>query len=91
VWFKPDGKPMTDQDWDSRHARSLGVFLNGKAIPGRDEHGRSSTTLSCFCSTGIRVPSTGRSQATSADRGASSSTPTGCSLRRIRKSLPDER
>jgi glycogen operon protein len=40
VWFKPDGKPMTDQDWDSRHARSLGVFLNGKAIPGRDEHGR---------------------------------------------------
>jgi len=40
VWFKPDGKPMTDQDWESRHARSLGVFLNGKAIPGRDEHGR---------------------------------------------------
>jgi glycogen operon protein len=31
---------MTDQDWVSRHARSLGVFLNGKAIPGKDEHGR---------------------------------------------------
>ncbi len=39
-WFKPDGKPMTDQDWVARHARSLGAFLNGKAIPGRDEHGR---------------------------------------------------
>ncbi|TMF83605.1 MAG: glycogen debranching protein GlgX [Chloroflexi bacterium] len=42
-WFKPDGKPMTDQDWNSRHARSLGVFLNGKAIPGHDEHGRTIT------------------------------------------------
>ena len=40
VWFKPDGKPMTDKDWESSHARSLGVFLNGKAIPGRDEHGQ---------------------------------------------------
>jgi glycogen operon protein len=40
VWFKPDGKPMSDQDWVSRHARSLGVFLNGKAIPGRDYRGQ---------------------------------------------------
>jgi glycogen operon protein len=40
AWFKPDGKPMTDQDWVARHARSLGVFLNGKAIPGHDEHGK---------------------------------------------------
>jgi isoamylase len=40
AWFKPDSKPMTDQDWVSRHARSLGVFLNGKAIPGRDERGQ---------------------------------------------------
>jgi len=31
---------MTDQDWNSRHARSLGVFLNGKAIPGHDDRGR---------------------------------------------------
>ncbi len=42
-WFKPDGKPMTDQDWNSRHARSLGVFLNGRAIPGHDEQGRTIT------------------------------------------------
>jgi isoamylase len=39
-WLRPDGKAMTDQDWVARHARSLGVFLNGGAIPGRDEHGR---------------------------------------------------
>ena len=40
AWFKPDARQMTDQDWNSRHARSLGVFLNGKAIPGHDEHGQ---------------------------------------------------
>ncbi len=38
-WFKPDGNPMTDQDWQSSFARSLGVFLNGKAIPTPDERG----------------------------------------------------
>src|SRR6266567_4270771 len=37
AWFKPDARQMTDQDWNSRHARSLGVFLNGRAIPGHDE------------------------------------------------------
>ena len=40
AWFKPDGKPMTDQDWVARHARSLGVFFNGRAIPGHDDQGR---------------------------------------------------
>jgi len=40
AWFKPDARQMTDQDWNSRHARSLGVFLNGKAIPGHDERGQ---------------------------------------------------
>jgi glycogen operon protein len=39
-WFKPDGKAMTDKDWEAWHARSLGVFLNGKAIASRDERGR---------------------------------------------------
>jgi isoamylase len=28
-WFKPDGEPMTDSDWQEGHARTLGVFLNG--------------------------------------------------------------
>ena len=39
-WFKPDGESMTDEDWDDWDARSLGVFLNGKAIPGHDDRGR---------------------------------------------------
>jgi glycogen operon protein len=39
-WFKPDGQSMTDEDWEAWHARTLGVFLNGRAIAGRDEHGR---------------------------------------------------
>jgi glycogen operon protein len=39
-WFKPDGVAMTDQDWEVGHARSLGAFLNGKAIQSLDERGR---------------------------------------------------
>ncbi|MGZ8868478.1 MAG: glycogen debranching protein GlgX [Thermoanaerobaculia bacterium] len=38
-WFKPDGEQMTDQDWQSGFARSLGVFLNGHAIPTPDGRG----------------------------------------------------
>jgi isoamylase len=38
-WFKPDGKSMTDEDWDVGYARSLGMFLNGSGIPGHDERG----------------------------------------------------
>ena len=40
AWFKPSGKAMTDKDWVAGHERSLGVFLNGSAIPGHDERGR---------------------------------------------------
>jgi len=40
-WFKPDGESMTDEDWEAWHARSLGVFLNGKAIQSPDERGRA--------------------------------------------------
>jgi isoamylase len=38
-WFKPDGNEMTDQDWQSGFARSLGMFLNGRAIPTSDDRG----------------------------------------------------
>jgi glycogen operon protein len=31
---------MTDADWDTGFAKSLGVFLNGHAIPDRDRHGQ---------------------------------------------------
>jgi glycogen operon protein len=42
-WFKPTGRSMTDKDWEASHARSLGVFLNGKAIQAPDDRGRSIT------------------------------------------------
>jgi isoamylase len=38
-WFKPDGEEMTDQDWSSAFARTVGVFLNGHAIPTPDHRG----------------------------------------------------
>jgi glycogen operon protein len=42
-WFKPTGRSMTDKDWEASHARSLGAFLNGKAIQTPDERGRTIT------------------------------------------------
>jgi isoamylase len=38
-WFKPDGEPMSEDDWRNGFARSVGVFLNGKALPTPDSHG----------------------------------------------------
>ncbi|MFZ2490796.1 MAG: glycogen debranching protein GlgX [Thermoanaerobaculia bacterium] len=40
-WFKPDGGQMTDDDWQNGFSRTLGVFLNGKAIPTPDHRGES--------------------------------------------------
>ncbi|MGH9054994.1 MAG: glycogen debranching enzyme, partial [Acidimicrobiales bacterium] len=39
-WFRPDGREMGDDDWNVGYAKSLGVFLNGRAIPDPDVHGR---------------------------------------------------
>jgi isoamylase len=39
-WFSPDGSEMSQDDWDKGFAKSLGVFLNGDAIPGVDHQGR---------------------------------------------------
>ena len=39
VWFTPAGTEMSDEDWDSGFAKSLGVFLNGKAIRSPDSRG----------------------------------------------------
>lgn len=39
AWLRPDGEQMTDEDWDTGYARSVGVFLNGRGIPDRDELG----------------------------------------------------
>ena len=38
-WFTPGGAEMSDQDWQAGFAKSLGVFLNGAAIPKLDERG----------------------------------------------------
>ena len=39
AWLRPDGQPMTDEDWHAGYARSLGIFLNGEGIPERDALG----------------------------------------------------
>jgi isoamylase len=38
-WFTPAGAEMSDADWQAGFAKSLGVFLNGSAIPTTDERG----------------------------------------------------
>jgi isoamylase len=40
-WFKPDGEPMTDDDWQAGFARTVGVFLNGQGITTPDERGQT--------------------------------------------------
>jgi glycogen operon protein len=39
AWFAPDGKEMTDEQWDSELSRSLQVFLDGHGISVPDERG----------------------------------------------------
>ncbi len=39
AWFAPDGKEMTEEQWDSDLARSLQVFLDGHGIAVPDERG----------------------------------------------------
>jgi isoamylase len=34
AWFLPDGNSMNEENWNHDFAKSLGVFLNGKALPG---------------------------------------------------------
>jgi isoamylase len=39
AWFTPDGTQMSEQDWGSGEARTLGVFLNGHEIPNPNPKG----------------------------------------------------
>ena len=39
VWLTPGGVEMAPEDWDSGFGRSIGVFLNGNGIRGRDARG----------------------------------------------------
>ena len=43
AWFNIHGQPMTDEDWNQGHARSLGIFLNGATIPNPNPHGEPVT------------------------------------------------
>jgi glycogen operon protein len=47
-WFKPDGSPMTGDDWQNGLAKALGVFLNGDAIPTVDARGEPIVDNSFF-------------------------------------------
>ncbi|MEV5001820.1 glycogen debranching protein GlgX [Nocardioides sp. LML1-1-1.1] len=38
VWLHPAGRPMEDGDWDG--LRTLGMYLNGDGIAGRDRQGQ---------------------------------------------------
>lgn len=39
AWFKTDGSMMSDEDWQTGFAKSLGVFLNGKGIKSPGPNG----------------------------------------------------
>ena len=39
AWFQPDGSAMEPEDWESGFGRSIGVYLNGHGIQGRDARG----------------------------------------------------
>jgi isoamylase len=39
AWFTPAGQEMTDADWQAGSAKSLTVFLNGRAISEPDRRG----------------------------------------------------
>jgi glycogen operon protein len=43
VWLNSTGEVMSQEDWDNGWARSLGVFLNGAAIPDPDARGNRVT------------------------------------------------
>ncbi|BDZ49937.1 glycogen operon protein GlgX homolog [Frondihabitans sucicola] len=39
VWLTPEGDAMSPEEWDSGFGRSIGMFLNGNGIHGRDARG----------------------------------------------------
>ena len=43
VWLNTNGDVMSQEDWDRGWARTLGVFLNGAAIPDPDSRGNRVT------------------------------------------------
>ena len=39
AWLRPDGQQMSDDDWNAGSAKTIGIFLNGRGIPERDDLG----------------------------------------------------
>jgi isoamylase len=39
AWFRPDGEPMTDEEWDEGWARAIAMRLGGKALTEVDADG----------------------------------------------------
>ncbi|MET8827952.1 glycogen debranching protein GlgX [Streptomyces sp. NPDC004610] len=48
AWFTPEGKAMTQRDWDSAPASALAVFLNGNSISEPGPRGEPITDDSFF-------------------------------------------
>ena len=40
VWLHPDGREMTDEEWNQGFARCLGAHLSGRGLTERDELGK---------------------------------------------------
>jgi glycogen operon protein len=40
LWLRPDGREMTDEEWNQEHAKTLGLFLSGSAVDEIDERGQ---------------------------------------------------
>ena len=43
LWLRPDGREMTDEQWNQESARTLGIFLSGSAADEADERGSRQT------------------------------------------------
>jgi isoamylase len=48
-WFRPDGKRMTQRDWQRKDSRVLGVFLNGRELLDTSPEGRRLVDDSFLC------------------------------------------
>jgi glycogen operon protein len=40
LWLRPDGKEMTDDEWNQPSTKTLGVFLSGEGLDEVDERGQ---------------------------------------------------
>jgi glycogen operon protein len=45
VWLTPSGDAMDPEDWDSGFGKSVGMYLNGEGIRGRDRWGERVTDV----------------------------------------------